>query len=103
MLNCFVSFAAVVLLAFTIYLLTDVKPAITPLVSLTVLINIVCLAGMYDLLKPGVFIAYGIAAVAFGAGIIKSKNNIKEKINSFFKKSENNKKRRINVNSKIEM
>lgn len=83
LLNCFVSFAAVVMLAFAIYLLTDVKPAITPLVSLTVLINIVCLAGMYDLLKPGVFIAYGIAAVAFGAAIIKSKNNIKEKINSF--------------------
>ena len=61
LLNCIISFISVVALSFGLHLLFNLKSALTPLVSLALLINIVSLAGMFDLLKPGVFMAYGFA------------------------------------------
>ncbi len=83
LLNCIVSFAAVLLFAFALHLIFDIKAAITPLVSVAVLINVISLAGMFDLLKPGVFIAYGLVAVAFAAGAVKNRTNLKDKLDSF--------------------
>ena len=83
MLNCIISFIAVVALSFGLHLLFNLKSALTPLVSLALLINIVSLAGMFDLLKPGVFMAYSFALVILAAGIVKNRSRLKEKLDSF--------------------
>ena len=83
LLNPVVSFMAVVLFAFGLHLVFNMKAAITPLVSLAILINIVSLAGMFDLLKPGVFMAYGLTAVVLFLGMYKKRNSLKKEIDSF--------------------
>ena len=83
MLNTVVSFAVVVLFAFGLYTAFNIKAALTPLVSVAVLINVVSLAGMFDLLKPGVFMAYGLAVCVFGLGIYKNKDSLKQKLTGF--------------------
>ena len=65
MLNCLISFMAIVIFAFALHLVFDMKPAITPLVSVAVLINTLSLRAMYDFLKPGVVLVWAIAAAAF--------------------------------------
>ena len=83
LLNSLLSFGAVVLLAFALHLIFNIKSAITPLVSLAVLINIVSLAGMFDLLMPGVFMAYGFAVVFFAVGVYRCRLTLKEKLDNF--------------------
>ena len=83
MLNAVISFAAVVLFAFGLHITFNLKAALTPLVSVAVLINVVSLAGMFDLLKPGVFMAYGLAAAVFCLGVAKNRDSIRQKLSSF--------------------
>ena len=83
MLNTVVSFIAVLLFALGLHLTFNLKASLTPLVSLAVLINVVSLAGMFDLLKPGVFMAYGVALAVFCIGVVKNKNDLKQKLASF--------------------
>ena len=83
LLNAVVSFVAVVLFAFGLHLMFNLKAALTPLVSLSVLINVVSLAGMFDLLKPGVFMAYGLTAIVLALGLHKKRNSLKEEIAEF--------------------
>ena len=57
MLNCAISLMAIIAFAFALHVIFDMKAAITPLVSVAVLINTVSLCAMFDLLKPGVVVA----------------------------------------------
>ena len=83
MLNSVISFAFTVAFAFALYAVRGIKAALTPLVSVAVLINVVSLMGMFDLLMPGVWLAYGISGVAFGFAVYKSRNSLKEKLAGF--------------------
>ncbi len=83
LLNTAISFAVTALFAFGLYTAFNIKAALTPLVSVAVLINVVSIAGMFDLLKPGVFIAYGLAFVVFAIGLYKNKDSLKQKLDGF--------------------
>ena len=83
MLNCIISFTAVVLFAFGLHLAFNLKAALTPIVSVAVLINIVSLMGMFDMLKPGVFVAYAVAVAVFGLGVYKKKDSMKDAVSGF--------------------
>lgn len=83
LLNCLISFGAIVIFAFALHLIFDMKPAITPLVSVAVLINTLSLRAMYDFLKPGVVLVWAIAVAAFAFGVYKCRTSLKEKLDSF--------------------
>ena len=83
MLNSIVALAAIILFAFALHVLADIKSQIAPLVSLTSLIALAIIFGMADMLKPGVAAAYTLAVVSFGFAVYKSKDNLKEKLSSF--------------------
>ena len=83
MLNCLISFGAIVIFAFALHLIFDMKPAITPLVSVAVLINTLSLLAMADFLKPGVVVVWAIAVAGFAVGVFKCKGELKNKFSSF--------------------
>lgn len=83
LLNSLISFSAIVAFAFALYAVRGIKAAITPLVSVTVLINVVSLMGMADLLMPGVWLAYGISAAALVFALFRNRDSLKEKLTGF--------------------
>lgn len=83
LLNCLTSFGTIVAFALALHLIFDLKPAITPLVSVAVLINALSLMAMYDFLKPGVVVVWVAAFGAFALGVYKCRADLKGKLNSF--------------------
>ena len=77
MLNCLISFGAIVAFALALHLIFDLKPAITPLVSVAVLINALSLMAMCDFLKPGVVVVWVAAFGAFALGVYKCRTDLK--------------------------
>lgn len=83
LLNCIVSFLAIMVFAFALHAIYDLKASLTPLVSLAVLIDINIVFAMFDMLKEGVWITYAVSIVALGYAVYKNKGKISEKLNSF--------------------
>ena len=83
MLNSLFALITVILFAFAIHALADIKSQIAPLVALTTLVGIAILFGMYDMLKPGVAVAYAVAVASFAFAVFKSKDNLVQKLDSF--------------------
>ena len=83
MLNSLLSLTIIILFAFGIHALFNIKSQLTPLISLTVLIDIAILFAMYDMLKPGVIIACGIGLAVFGVSVYANRDSLSEKIGSF--------------------
>ena len=84
MINAFAAFMAVLLFAFALYALADIRPSLTPLVSVATLVNITVFMALFNMLKPGAVTAYGLSAAAFAFAVYKNRRNIKEKISAFF-------------------
>ena len=55
--------------AFSLYALFDIKPQLTPVVSLAVLVDVIILFAMKDLLMPGVIFAYLLSFALFGIAV----------------------------------
>ncbi|MBQ3009234.1 MAG: hypothetical protein IJD80_06585, partial [Oscillospiraceae bacterium] len=83
LLNSLLSLTIIILFAFGIHALFNIKSQLTPLISLTVLIDIAILFAMYDMLKPGVIIACGIGLAVFGVSVYANRDSLPEKIGSF--------------------
>lgn len=83
MLNCTLSLFIIIIFAFGLYSVFNIKSRFTPLVSTAVLIDLVIFFGMFNMLKPGVAVVYIVAAAVCGYGVWKNKDCLKEKINGF--------------------
>ena len=83
MLNNLLAFAVILMAAFSLYALFDIKPQLTPVVSLAVLVDIIILFAMKDLLMPGVIFAYLLSFALFGFAVYKNKDKLSEKFNEF--------------------
>lgn len=84
MLNCFITLAGVLCLAFAIYSLADITPSATPVTALCLWICRGMIFGMAGLLLPGVIFTMGGSVLLCGYAIYKSKGKIKEKLFGFF-------------------
>ncbi len=84
MLNCILGLVAVMILAFSIYSCANLRPASTPLISLSLIIDIVIVGAIFGALRYGVYTAYFISIITFSISVYKNKNNIKQKISGFF-------------------
>ena len=84
MLNCFITLAGVLCLAFAIYGLADVAPSATPVVALCLWICSGMIFGMAGLLLPGVIFTLAVSVFLFGYTLYKAKNKIKERLFGFF-------------------
>ena len=69
--------------AFGLYALFDIKPQLTPVVSLAVLVDIVILFAMADLLMPGVIFAYLVSFALFGFAVYKNREQLAKKRMNF--------------------
>ncbi len=83
LLSAVMTFTVLMLLAFGLYSAFNVKSQLTPIISVAILVDITVICGMFNLLKPGVIIAYAVAIAVFALGIYKNKENLKAKINDF--------------------
>ena len=83
LLNSLFALAVVIMFAFALHTLTGIKSRLAPLVSITTLVAVAILCGMYDLLKPGVVLAYAVGVAAFAYSLYKAKDSLKEKLASF--------------------
>ena len=69
--------------AFALYALADIRPSLTPLVSLVTIADIVVIFGMFGMLYKGVEITLIAAVIVTSFAVKKYKNNIKEKLSDF--------------------
>ena len=83
MLNSALAIIVILMFAFFLSSTAKLRPSITPLVSLAVLIDISIIFGMVNLLKPGVCAAYALAAVCFAFSVYKNRDSLKEKLSHF--------------------
>ncbi len=83
LLNSFAAFAVVLRFAFFLHVKFDLNPSVTPLVSLAVLVDISIIAGMFNLLMPGVVFAYGLAVISLVWSVYRYKAEIKSKVMDF--------------------
>ncbi|MBQ7902905.1 MAG: hypothetical protein IJ362_04170 [Oscillospiraceae bacterium] len=83
MVNAFVAFALVLMFAFALYALADIRPSLTPLVSVATLVNITLLMALFNMLRAGAITAYLLAAAAFAFAVYKNKDSITEKLTAF--------------------
>ncbi|MBQ3008048.1 MAG: hypothetical protein IJD80_00535 [Oscillospiraceae bacterium] len=84
MLNSIVAVTAVIAFAFGIFVFGGISSAVIPLVSLVVLVDTGAVFAMMGMLKPGIIIAYIIAAAVFGAAVYKARTDIPGKVKEFF-------------------
>ena len=84
MLNCFITLAGVLCLAFAIHGLADAAPSATPVIALCLWICSGMIFGMAGLLLPGVIFTLAVSVFLFGYTLYKSKNKIKERLFGFF-------------------
>ncbi len=75
--------AVVLAFAFALYALADIRPSLTPLVSLVTVANAVIVFGMFDMLKTGTVITLLLALAVAVYAVYKNRNNIKEKLYGF--------------------
>ncbi len=68
-----ISLMVLIIFAFDIYALADIKPSVTPLVSLTTIISIVTLASLVNLLRPGVVLIFILSFLLLIVVIIKQR------------------------------
>ena len=73
MLNNLLAFAVILMFAFGIYGIFDIKSQLTPVVSIAVLVDIIILFAMKDMLMAGVIFSYILAAVLFGLAVYKNR------------------------------
>lgn len=83
MINAFAAFVAVLLFAFALYALADLRPSLTPLVSVATLVNITVIMALFNMLKPGAVTAYMLSAAAFALAVYKNRGNLAEKMWGF--------------------
>lgn len=83
MLYPLVTLFAVTAFAFALYALADIRPSLTPLVSLVTIANVVIVFGMSDMLKTGTAITLFLAVAAAVYAVYRCRNNITEKLNGF--------------------
>ncbi|MBQ8604964.1 MAG: hypothetical protein IJ410_09020 [Oscillospiraceae bacterium] len=83
MLNNLFAFAVILMFAFGLHALFDIRPQLTPVISLTVLVDIIILFAMKDLLMPGVIFAYLLAFALFGIAVYKNKDILAKKLDEF--------------------
>ena len=76
MLNCFITLAGVLCLAFAIHGLADAAPSATPIIALCLWICSGMIFGMAGLLLPGVIFTLAVSVFLFGYTLYKSKNKI---------------------------
>ncbi|MBR4036848.1 MAG: hypothetical protein IKJ05_09020 [Oscillospiraceae bacterium] len=69
--------------AFALYTLADIRPSLTPLVSLVTIADIIIIFGMLGMLYSGVYVALSAAVFVTAYAVRKHKHNIKEKISGF--------------------
>ncbi len=84
MVSALTAFIFILIFAFGIYGVTNLKSAFTPLLSVMVLMDIVMVFAMTGRLKAGVYAACILSAVVFGFALYKNKTDLKEKLQSFF-------------------
>lgn len=75
--------AAVLAFAFALYILADIRPSLTPLVSLVTITDIVIVFGMFDMLKTGTTITMFLAVAVAVYAVCKNRENIKERLYGF--------------------
>ncbi len=83
LLNSLLSFTVILLTAFGLYTVFNIKSQLTPVIALSLLVDVTILFAMYDMLKPGVVVAYAVGLGLFGYGIYKNKTRLKEKLDGF--------------------
>ncbi len=84
LLNCFLSLTVILLGAFGLHCVFGIKSQFTPIISLTLLVNISVIFAMYNRLKLGVVVSYGIAVALFAIGVYRNRKRLKQKVSGFF-------------------
>ncbi len=75
--------AVVTAFAFALYALADIRPSLTPLVSVVTIADITIIFGMFGMLYRGVTVSLAAAGFAAIYAVKKHKSDIKEKISGF--------------------
>ena len=84
MVNSVMGFCAVLIMAYGLYNLTNLKSQITPIVALSVIMDIVIVGSLFGQLKTAVALAYLMSVAVFLFSVYKNKNYIAEKTKTFF-------------------
>jgi len=83
LLNPAFALFAVIIFAFALHSIFDIKSQLTPLISMAVLVDILVVLCMVDMLKPALYLSYAVAVFSFAFAIYRYRNNIAEKLYSF--------------------